>query len=291
MLSMRNPFPTMGKVIKYEFKHSSRIFIPLYASLIILCAIIGISKQPFSDYANISNISDLSVVQSFILVFGIILVSLLILAIIITTIIIFSIRFYRSMLGDEAYLTLTLPVTIGEHIWGRFIADFIWMIVYGVSSILSIGLLLCKDFANGSIQDFVSTAYEAILEELNFDFASFMSNYITVSICGSIFSLFAFILFIYFIISISHLFKDMRGFGVFITIVVCLLVNSIIKHYCIGNSFTNIFTLSQLSIDNPSEYLQTTIFMAWKQVIFNFVKCIFFTVSSYWVFKKHLNLE
>jgi hypothetical protein len=68
-------------------------------------------------------------------------------------------RFYRSMLGDEGYLSFTLPVTTGELILSKWLVAFIWMIVtVGVM----IGSLV---MSNGSIVSF----FQDVLKELNAD--------------------------------------------------------------------------------------------------------------------------
>ena len=43
------------------------------------------------------------------------------------TIVAIARRFTQSMLEEEAYMNLSLPVTMGEHLWGKFITGFIWM--------------------------------------------------------------------------------------------------------------------------------------------------------------------
>ena len=40
---MKNPFERIGKVIKYEFKHSARTLLPLYGVLLILGLLTGLS--------------------------------------------------------------------------------------------------------------------------------------------------------------------------------------------------------------------------------------------------------
>ena len=44
--SMRNPFPKIGKVIKYDLKHSSKRLLPLYGVLLILGLLVGLFISP-----------------------------------------------------------------------------------------------------------------------------------------------------------------------------------------------------------------------------------------------------
>ena len=43
---MRNPFPKIGKVIKYDLKHSSKRLIPLYGVLLALGLLVGLCISP-----------------------------------------------------------------------------------------------------------------------------------------------------------------------------------------------------------------------------------------------------
>ena len=45
---MRNPFPKIGKVIKYDFKHSSRKLLPLYGALLVLGLLTGLFANPLN---------------------------------------------------------------------------------------------------------------------------------------------------------------------------------------------------------------------------------------------------
>ena len=47
--TIRNPFPWIGKVFKYEFKHSSRILVPIYIAIVALALITGLFVPITSD--------------------------------------------------------------------------------------------------------------------------------------------------------------------------------------------------------------------------------------------------
>ena len=53
------------------------------------------------------------------------------------TIVAIARRFKQSMLEEEAYMNLSLPVTMGEHLWGKFITSFIWLFCCGFVNIIS----------------------------------------------------------------------------------------------------------------------------------------------------------
>ena len=51
------------------------------------------------------------------------------------------VRFYRSMVTDEAYLTFTLPVTPGQLIGAKFLASAVWFCFGGIALTLAGGLM------------------------------------------------------------------------------------------------------------------------------------------------------
>lgn len=136
---IRNPFPMVGKVFKYEMISTARIFLPMYIILIALSLITGI----FVVDANFSETKDF--INAVRIIIGI-LTGVLFFVMFIITISVIEKRFKKSMLGDEAYLSLTLPATVGEHLWGRYFADIIWGIGYIAISIIALFLILIKEW-------------------------------------------------------------------------------------------------------------------------------------------------
>ena len=47
-------------------------------------------------------------------------------------------RFYKNVLGDEGYLTLTLPVNVHEILWSKLIVSFVWFLATGLIAIASV---------------------------------------------------------------------------------------------------------------------------------------------------------
>lgn len=131
----RNPFPAIGKVFKYEMISAGRIILPIYALLLVLSLIIGVFVLDSElDYTGTGAIG---FVKTAIVVLTIILFVVMI-------VIIFGIierRYKKSILGDEGYLNMTLPVTVGEHLWGRYLADFVWGLSYAVVMALAVLLV------------------------------------------------------------------------------------------------------------------------------------------------------
>ena len=135
---IRNPFPAIGKVFKYEMISGGRIILPVYAILLVLSFIVGVFV--------LDNDFDFDSDSSFGIV-KVIIVMLTVILFIIMIVIIFSIisrRFKNSLLGDEAYLNFTLPVTVDEHLIGRYLADFVWILSYVIVTALAVLLIFIR---------------------------------------------------------------------------------------------------------------------------------------------------
>lgn len=173
---IRNPFPAIGKVIKYEFKHSARKLLPLYGVLLVLGLICGVTSNPLTIQNNseirsrgvsfdvsIDN-TNLANTISAIGVFVLIITS------IIVTVVVLENRYKKSMLGEEAYLNLSLPVTIGEHLWGRIIASVLWDLVCIFVIILSSYFCFMTIIhQNGGLAFYIHNLLMEVKEHYNYD--------------------------------------------------------------------------------------------------------------------------
>lgn len=134
-MKFRNPFPAIGKVFKYEMISAGRIILPVYALLLVLSLIIGVFVLDSElDYTGEGAIG-------FVKTAIVVLTIILFIVMIVIIIGIIERRYKKSILGDEGYLNLTLPVTVGEHLWGRYLADFVWGLSYAVVMALAVLLV------------------------------------------------------------------------------------------------------------------------------------------------------
>jgi len=130
----------LGKLVKYEFKSTTRIMWFLFAGIVVVAALlgilirVGIGDNPYDDF-NISPDKNL-VLSILITALGLIYVLLLNAVAIVTTVMI-VLRFYRSLLGGEGYLMHTLPVKTSNLIWSKFIVAVVWMLIAGIAAVLS----------------------------------------------------------------------------------------------------------------------------------------------------------
>lgn len=139
----------LGKLLKYEFKASSRLFLLLYAALVVVTIINTILLRvgdSLNDANWIYNVAQGIVMFSYVI---------LIIAVAAATIIMIIIRFYRNLLGDEGYLMFTLPVNTDSHILSRLISSVLWCIASTIVVLGSLVLLTSHLGVIGAIGDFI----------------------------------------------------------------------------------------------------------------------------------------
>ena len=104
----------LGKLMKYEFKATARIFLPMFAALLVVSLVsrIFITLRVETPMA-----------------IGIALSVIMIIAVCVITLIITLQRFYKNLLTNEGYLMFTLPVKTDSIIWSKMIVATIWSIL------------------------------------------------------------------------------------------------------------------------------------------------------------------
>ena len=126
----------LGKLIKYDFRSCIRRFGPLWIGMAALAVINGFTIGHVLDNDNITGWLQFAAG-----VLPLILLIVLWTAVAIMTLVFICERFYKGLLGDEGYLSLTLPVTTAQHIASKAIAAFLLELITGVVAVVS-GILL-----------------------------------------------------------------------------------------------------------------------------------------------------
>ncbi len=135
----------LGKLIKYEFNATSRMFVLMYAALLVLAGVnsvlIAIGSSINSGSTSITSAPDLiSIIYNTISGLMATVYVIALAGVAVLTMVIIVVRFYR-MFGDEGYLWFTLPVTPNQHVLGKLIVSVVWSIASTLVIMVSLGLL------------------------------------------------------------------------------------------------------------------------------------------------------
>ena len=256
--TIRNPFPWIGKVFKYEFKHSSRILLPIYIAIIAMALVTGLfvplNNEGHLDFdfsfnydGHVSAMNGLA--GFFFMIYWIIIVVSGV-----VTISVITKRFKNGLLGDEAYLNLSLPVTMGEHLWGRILTMILWAVVSIIVMILSFIALCIKNLSVIHFEKgWLSTLFGFVLVFLSW------------AVCIHLFT--------YLINAIGHLSKKHRSMVKLISIIAIM-------------SFT-----SRIIGDISTRWLPHDAIILYWLALFGVIFAVIYGVVTYIIMQLKLNLE
>lgn len=259
----------LSKLVKYEFKATSRILIPLYTVLLFMSII-----NRFAFFMDDSNIV-MRVVKPMTIAAYI----LSIVATLAVTIFFMIIRFYKNYFSDEGYLMFTLPAKTHELIVSKLIVTLFWIIVS--LAVVCASLFITSPSENWSTIIFDFKQLIASMHE------QFGSSYILVSIelimmmlLGGTLN----ILIIYTSIAVGQMISKHRLIGSFVAYAIIYTGMQILLIIIIGIA-------SLIFKENMTTFLESpqAAFPAVLVVLAIASYGFFFTTNN--IFKRRLNLE
>jgi len=151
----------LGTLFKHEMRATAKTFMWFYIAFAVI-ALVNIlinplAIGPYYSQATSETAQTVALTPEFLpeAIRGILmaLYGVAIGVIAILTIVIIILRFYRNLLGDEAYLMMTLPVTREQHIFAKLFTAVIWTICTMVLIFFSMILLFSRAGILGQIVD------------------------------------------------------------------------------------------------------------------------------------------
>ncbi|MDL2253793.1 hypothetical protein LJC49_06945 [Ruminococcaceae bacterium OttesenSCG-928-I18] len=128
----------LGKVFKYETKAAGRYLVPAFGlclGLGLIMLVVQLVAPVIGGHYGMAFTTILQAVTSS-------LASLLVVALVLGTIGVLLVRFYQAFNGTEGYLTFTLPVRTGTHLWGRILSGAMFCVVCSLIALVSMLLML-----------------------------------------------------------------------------------------------------------------------------------------------------
>lgn len=145
----------MNKLLKYEFRATLRLYLPLYLVMLGF-AVLGrfslwgvpwevTTGKDLVGWTNLSvSVAGTGVggeVLSFLLTMVLAGNVLVLLGALVVHFIITLQRFWKNLMGEEGYLMFTLPVSTGELLWSKALCAFLWGVATAVMIALSVLVL------------------------------------------------------------------------------------------------------------------------------------------------------
>lgn len=232
----------LGKLIKYEFKATSRYFVPIFIAMILVFFI-----NSLLVYANLNYVEVNEVVVGIMiaLTFGVII------ALLIIEIYVSAKRFAQGVFGDEGYLTNTLPVKTHEIIISKTVVMFLFGLFSFIVMVFSIGMVCVAMYSSlppegiKSFWDSLEQAYPFITSDLILAIVFFMISLIIGMISSP--------LLIFLCVSIGHL-KAFVSHKYLVGILSYVIITVIVSIFS-STRFNQIF----VGMNSTAEYVNPTI--------------------------------
>jgi hypothetical protein len=258
----------LGKLMKYEFKATSRIFVPLFSALLIISTVSRLMNRLQSVAPQL---------------IGLTVAAMLIAAAFVVTLILTIQRFYKNFMSSEGYLMFTLPVNTDRLIWSKLLVAGVWNIVCVFTVYLSILIMaLPNDEFVSIIQSFT---------QLNLPTAD--QVFFTIEIIAIVLAmLLDSILSLYACMALSLFFNKHRvaiSFAIYVGMVILLQILAVIAFSILANvDFTLSSGLSAFITDHPNSMVHAVFLFTLLAVAA--VGAVFFAVTRY-MLKNKLNLQ
>ncbi|MBO4320700.1 MAG: hypothetical protein J5857_09570 [Treponema sp.] len=262
-LQKRNPVERTGKIFKYSFMQYAKVLLPLCIAILSLTFVFflfsfipGASIMDFKDNEftglNLVNVIMISITYIFFV------------AVSICALVMINRNIKNSYFRDEAYLKMTLPVSIGEHMAGTILSSMVWYIILGVVSLISVLFLFGQPIISN-------------LKDLHFDLPI---QYLLMFILYWFIALFALIAVIFLIHSLASLVHKGKT---------AVKIGSVIGILIISEIFMITFLRHRAATIVESE--NPLIGFYWPFICYIALVGILSYAGSYLILKKKYNLE
>ena len=267
----------LGKLLKYELKATSRVFIPLYIAILIVSIVNGLSLN--LEIFNIQGLATIILMCLFISLFVI-------------TIVVTIQRFNKNLLKDEGYLMFTLPVSSKHLVLSKYLTSLIWTFLSFVVAFLSFTIIFM-------IPTYKYFDFSYFINEFNLLF----SNMLNLNILGQflkiillmIISYTIFIFNVYLALSVGQLpiFNRFRNVSSFIGFLVINLLISYAQN--IVSLFVNDASVNIEAIDNINYAINSVTSIVSKglniAIVINLIIILVLFFATTYILDKKLNLE
>lgn len=180
----------LGKLLKFELKHSARYVMTIYGCAAALAA--------FMLVGLLTKITFISVVGSIVLYFvGIIAVIMTLVAVIK--------NFYDTLYGKQGYLTFTLPAKSSSILLSKVIISFFWIIMSMVlmAGIFVLIFLNAKKSADGTIVGLFGALKDSGLLDL-LPSGAMIAKFIAYMVILGLLNILVFVGFVYFSVTLAN---------------------------------------------------------------------------------------
>ena len=272
----------LAKLLKYEFKSTSRLILILYAAMLVMGTVIGLLLRVTGPWSGVIDVESLGETAERILAvltgsLGMVYGLLIITAFVMTMVAIIT-RFYRNLLSGEGYLMHTLPVPTWMLVTSKLITAVVWILLTTIFAFVSVFLLFAVSGLLGElIRNWDWNEFRMFWEE--FRKVIPLGQWAVTSLAG----IPAGILLFYFSMALGNLANEHK---VLFSVLAYIGINTVTS--LLGSV---IGMRSILALERYDEYLQTMRHILLQSSVMNILLAVGFFIGTVLILKKRLNLS
>ena len=275
----------LGKLIKYDFMDVSKLIIPFYIGMGVMGIVIRVFwfillNEKIDDRVRIS-----TGVFQFMSYFGYVIA---IIGIILMTYYAVIIRYYRSIYGNEGYLTNTLPIETYEIILAKLLTFLSWFVVNGIIIFFTFWFIIPVEGI------FKANIFRPeVLREIEMFLRHSVGTALIIGIISMLVMTIEKILFLFLCVSIANMVKSYRiltGIGAYIILggIIGLIKQVILTFtYIFDKNYGNYGNSEWEVLRTFENVFNTNLGMLFTSIVFSVI--LFFVVN--YLLKNKLNLE
>lgn len=269
----------LGKLYKQDMKATKKLFYPSYVVFIIVFILNKVMME--IGIAFNSNNTIINYIQ----VLCMTLYIICIVGLFVLTSVFIVTHFYKTMSGEQGYLTHTLPVKTNTIIFSKLLNAIMWQIITTILIFLSFCVL---SIGHVSLSDWqmVWNEFTAIFREYP-EVEHFLTLFVIEIALTLILSLLHTPLMFYASIAIGHLFNKHKVGGAVLAYIAIYVVQQVIS--TISLAVCGFFTYN--SLDNMVDFYRVYHNLMLFSLIFTTIITIIFYFITNFIFQKKLNLE
>ena len=255
----------LSKLLKYEFRATGRIMLPVYALLLVTAGGTSITGSLMGRYPE-------STVLSIFRTLFMTLFAFTTFGVLLLTLVLMVYRFYKNLMTDEGYLMFTLPVSRSQLIWSKLIVSMAWGILSAVLAALMWTMVLSvaggENLFAGIFRNATGCIVGLVVLLLAAELASYLRFYAAISL-GHSFSNHKLLLSVVFYI----------GFGIAVQTILSVVTAAGIR----------IDVDPDFWADPPAAALLS--YVIWGTAAWSVLECAAYYILTLLTLKKRLNLQ
>lgn len=283
-----------GKLLKYEFKTTWKIYTILYIVLAGLSflsgfTVTGIYQSAVNSSYSSSYSSNYNYTYPLLFSLLFFIMGLIIASIYVTNLVITIRRFYQNIFGREGYLTWTLPVGHHQILLSKFTAALIWYTLSSLAVMASLLLIFLIGVAS------VPESGPIISGLFTFLFNPLVIHFLFSSLLAAA----ALIMMLYFSMALGQLVQGHRILMSFVAFIVLWLISGIVNIFLPTNGINPFYSYAayigrnfgdSYSDYNDSLFMNPHFYLVISSVV-SLIKFSLFYLGTYLITRKKLNLE